>query len=122
MLAAVAVAPAQVVVVAAQLAVLELGGGRLLRRLRRHRGVPAAPAFVRDNVWVPVFQTTGGRSADPTGLGLAHVDSARKQVIVFWRKKKVIIFLSQSTVQISCESEQNRSDVRIISRGGTFVV
>ena len=81
MLAAVAVAPAQVVVVAAQLAVLELGGGRLLRRLRRHRGVPAAPAFVRENVWVP----DDGRAERPyqTGLGLAHVDSARKQVIVF---------------------------------------
>ena len=34
----VAMAPAMVVVMAAQLAVLELGGGCRLRRLRRHRG------------------------------------------------------------------------------------
>jgi hypothetical protein len=43
------VAPAQVVVVVAQVAVLELGGGPLLRRLRRHLAVArgGAPAFVR---------------------------------------------------------------------------
>uniref|UniRef100_A0A0A9AI01 Uncharacterized protein n=1 Tax=Arundo donax TaxID=35708 RepID=A0A0A9AI01_ARUDO len=40
----VAVAPALVMVAAAQLVVLELGGGRRVRQPRRHRGLAAAPA------------------------------------------------------------------------------